>query len=484
MSLEKGQTISSVFWKLFERCGSQVVSLVVQIVIARLLSPADYGALAVMVVFINIANVFVQTGFATALVQAEGVNEESISSVFWLTFVIALLIFVGIWIAAPMVAIFYYMPSIRDALRVLAITIPIGSLSSIFTAIISREMEFRKFFSATIISVVCSGSAGIALAAAGMGLWALVTQQVVFAVVNCVTLGLRVTWRPSMLFNIDEVKRLFSFGWKLLVSALMTTCYQSLSDILIGKQFSPSALGTVSQGKKIPMTLGNVLDGSIQPVMLSAVARVQQDSAYVKRLVRRALKTSTFIICPAMTIFAVAAKPIVALLFGDKWLSCVPFFQMYCLVYMLLPIHTTNLQALNGVGRSDIFLKLECIKEAYGLVNLLIMAFVFKDVYLMVGSYILTGIVSTFVNAWPNKRIIGYSYFEQIRDICPAFLLSALSGSLAWCVSLAGLPDILTLLAQIPVMIVSYLGFAKLFHVEELDYLVATAKELLVSRKN
>ena len=207
------------------------------------------------------------------------------------------------------------------------------------------------------------------------------------------------------------------------MSGILDQGYRSLSDLIIGKQFSASNLGLVSQGKKYPNALGSMLDGAIQPVMLSAVSRLQSDAEQVKRLVRRALKTSTFLIVPSMTLFAACAEPVVRILLGEQWLPAVPFLQMYCVIYMLLPIHTTNLQALNGMGRSDLFLKLELIKKAYGLANLLIMAFVFQSVYLMVGSYILTGVVSTFVNACPNKRVIGYSYLEQVRDICPAFLL-------------------------------------------------------------
>lgn len=286
-----------------------------------------------------------------------------------------------------------------------------------------------------------------------------------------------------MVFNAGRARVLFSFGWKLLLSGLIDAGYRSLADLVIGKQFSASSLGLVSQGKKYPQAVGSMLDGAIQPVMLSAVSRVQDDAAYVKRLVRRALKTSTFLIVPSMALFALVAEPLVALLLGEKWLPCVPFLQMYCFIYALLPIHTTNLQALNGMGRSDLFLKLELVKKAYGVVFLLVAAFVFKSVYVMVGTYMLTGVVGTFVNAWPNRRVIGYSYLEQVRDICPAFLLAAASAALAWPAGLLGLPAIATILLQAAVMAGAYLGLARAFKVEALSYLVATARELLGSRR-
>ena len=235
----------------------------------------------------------------------------------------------------------------------------------------------------------------------------------------------------------------------------------------------------VSQGKKYPQAVGSLLDGAIQPVMLSAVAHVQNDLSYVKRLVRRALKTSTYLIVPSMTLFAVVAEPIVRLLLGEQWLPAVPFLQMYCFMYALLPIHTSNLQALNGMGRSDLFLKLELIKKAYGIVFIILGAFVFQNVYILVGSYMISGIISTFVNALPNKKVIGYSYLEQIKDICPAFVLAIVSGAIALPMNFLSLPDIATITLQAVIFAVVYIGLSKLFEVEALAYLLSTAKEII-----
>ena len=268
-------------------------------------------------------------------------------------------------------------------------------------------------------AVVLSAVLGIGFALVGAGLWALVVQQLAYQVTSCIVLFFQIEWRPRLVFRVARARELFGFSWRLLVSGLLEQGYQSLSDLIVGKRFSASSLGLVSQGKKYPMAIGNMLDGAIQPVMLSAVSRVQDDRVRVKRLVRRALKTSTFLIAPAMVLFACCAPTLVPALLGVQWSETVPFLQIYCLVYALLPIHTANLQALNGMGRSDLFLKLELIKKAYGVGSMLFCAFVLGDVRLLVASYLITDIVSTFVNAWPNKRVIGYSYVEQLRDIAP-----------------------------------------------------------------
>lgn len=476
-------TISSLFWKLFERGGRAVVELLVQIVMARLLAPEEFGALAIMLVFVNVGNVIVQSGLNTALVQAPDVGDRDCSTVFWLSLGVSLVLYAAVFVCAPLFASFYAMPHIVWPLRVLALVLVVNSFNAVQVAVVQRALEFRKVFNATVVSVAVSGILGVASALAGAGLWALVVQQLAYQLANCVALSLQVRWHPRAVFDAGRAGLLFSFGWKLLASGLLDAGYRGLSDLIIGRQFSAGSLGLVSQGKKYPMAVGSMLDGAIQPVMLSAVSRVQNDAAYVKRLVRRALKTSTYLIVPSMAAFALVAEPLVRLLLGEQWISCVPFLQMYCFVYALLPIHTTNLQALNGVGRSDLFLKLELVKKAYGLAAMLFAAFVLRDVYFLVGSYMLTGILSTFVNAWPNRKVVGYSYAEQVRDVCPAFLLAAVSAAVAFPVGLLALPDLATVALQVAAMTAAYLGLSRLLRVEALSYLLGTAKELASSRK-
>lgn len=480
----KLRTLSSLAWKFFERGGSALVSLVVQIIMARLLAPEAFGVLAIMLVFVNVGNVIVQSGLNTALVQAPEVNKADFSTVFWMSLSFSVILYAAVFFAAPAVAAFYQMDYLVWPLRGMALILIINAYNAVQIAWVQRELEFRKIFRATICSVLVSGVLGIAAALLGAGLWALVVQQLLYQLINCIVLAVQVPWRPYLVFRASRARRLFSFGWKLLASGLLDVGYRSLADLIIGKQFSASQLGYVSQGKRYPQALGSMLDGAIQPVMLSAVSRVQNDLPYVKRLVRRALKTSCYLIMPCMTLFAVCAEPLVRLLLGEQWLPCVYFLQVYCFTQALLPIHTSNLQALNAMGRSDLFLKLELIKKAYGLAFLLFTAFVLQDIYLMVGSYLLTGVISTFVNAYPNKRVIGYSYAEQLRDIAPGAVLSLVAAALAWPVCLLALPDIAVIFLQALVMAAVYLGLSKLFHVEAYEYLVTTGKELFVSRKN
>lgn len=468
----RSRTVSSLIWKLFEQSASSVVSLIVQIVMARLLAPDEFGMLAIMLVFVNVGNVIVQSGLNTAIIQGPNVTERDYSTVFWMSLVVSLVLYLAVWGASPAIADYYSMADIVWPLRVLVLILIINAFNSIQEAIVARSLEFNKTARATVTASVTSGTMGIVAALLGAGLWALVIQQLLFQLVKSIVLAFQISWKPRLVFEPERAVVLFRFSWKLLVSGLIEQGYQSLSDLMIGKVFDSTNLGYVSQGKKYPQALGLMLDGAIQPVMLSAVARVQDDGEKVKRLARRALKTSTFLIAPAMTLFAFVAEPVVSLLLGERWLPCVPYLRMYCFVYALLPVHTTNLQVLNGVGRSDLYLRLEVIKKIIGIAALCFTVFVLRDLTAIVAGYVVTGIICTFVNAHPNKRVIGYSYLEQIRDILPAFALAIVAGALTYPIGFLDLPLLVTIILQSVSMAVVYLLLAKLFKVEEMAYLL------------
>ena len=479
----KHSVFSSLVWKFFERAGYQIIQLVIQIVLAWILTKEDFGALTIITVFVNVGNVIVQSGLNTALVQDPDVTEDDYSTVMWLSLVISLVLYAAVFVAAPFVAAFYEMPQLEWPLRVLCLILVISALTGVQVARVQRNLRFRIIFVATMVAVVVSGAVGIGTALAGAGLWALVIQQLTYYTVNCFMLFVQQKWLPKLVFSFNRARTLFKFGWKLLVSGLLDTGFTSMSDLIIGKQFSAETLGVYGQGKRYPAALGHMLNDAIQPVMLSAVSHVQDNVEQVKTLVRRALKTSTFLIFPAMTLFAAAAEPAVLLLLGEKWIDCVPFLQMYCFIYALWPIHTTNLQALNGMGRSDLFLKLEIVKKAYGIVFLLVAAFVFKNVYAMAVSYMITGVLGTFVNSYPNKKVIGYSYAEQIVDIVPAFVVSLVAGICAYLITFLGLPALVTLLIQVLVMAVVYLGISQLAHLEAFEYVKGLGLEMFARKR-
>lgn len=476
--LEK-DTVVSFFWKFFERGGNQIVALVVQIVMARLLAPEEFGILAIMQVFISISNIIIQSGLNTSLVQAKSVDKSDFSTVFWVCFTTSIVLYLILWFSAPFIADFYNSADLAFSLRILSIVIIVGPFASIASAKIQREMKFKKIFGASLTAIILSGSLGIFLALFGFGIWSLVFQQLSYQVINGLVLCIQIKWFPSFVFNINKAKRHFKFGVFLLMSGLLDTLYQGFSDLLIGKMFSATDLGVVSQGKKYPCALGTMLDGSIQPVVLSALSRIQSDIAVVKGFVRRALKTATFIIFPAMAMAGMVAEPLIRVLLGEQWAVATPFFQMYCFVYALWPIHTTNLQAINALGKSGVFFKLEIIKVSYGVIILLMAACVFQSIYAVVFGYVVSGIISTFVNSYPNRKLLSYSYAEQVRDIAPAVFLTLASLIIAVPFSMLGLSDVAAIAVQCLVFVLVFVVLSVLFKVESLRFVVGIIKQLI-----
>lgn len=475
----KRLTIASVGWKLLEKSGRAVVELAVQIVMARILAPEQFGALAVILAFVNIGNVLVQSGLNAALVQTPDMDDDDCSTVFWLSFAVSLAMYVILFLAAPFIEASFDSGEIVWPIRAIGLVFFLNSLNAVQVAIVQRNLQLRKVFKATLSAVLVSGCLGIALAFAGTGLWALVCQQLCYVVVNCLVMFLQVDWKPKAVFVPSRAQELFSFGWKILIAALLEQGYQGVSDLVVGRKFDSAALGFVSQGKKYPQALGTVLDGAIQPVMLSAVSRVQDDLSTVKCLARRALKTSTYLVFPVMTFFAVAAEPMVRVILGEQWVPCVPYFQVYCFIYALLPIHSTNLQVLNGIGRSDLFLKFELIRKSYAFALLMLAALLSSDPIWLVGCYALANIISTFVNMWPINRLVSYTYGEQCRDFAPAVALSTVSGAAAWAAGSIACWSVATALLQAGVMAFLYLLLSVLFRVESFQYIKSTVTDLV-----
>lgn len=479
--ITKAQVLSGLFWKLMERGGTQGIQFVIQIVLARLLLPEDYGIIALVIIFINISNVFIQSGFNTALIQKKIVDEIDFSSVFYLSLFVAVLLYVSLFFSAPFIARFYENPLFVPVLRVLSLTLFFGAFNSIQNAVISREMQFRKLFISSTVAILVSGAIGICMAYCNFGVWALVGQQITNQLLVILILLYTVGWSPKFVFSFKRVKVLFSFGWKLLVSSLLTTVYMDLRSLIIGKMYNPAMLGFYNRGQQFPSIITTNINGSIQSVLLPVLSSQQDNKQRVKDMVRRAIVTSSFLIFPMMVGLAITAESLVKILLTDKWLPCVPFLQIFCVVYALTPIHTANLQAINAIGRSDIFLKLEIIKRVIGLSILSVS--IFYGVYAIALGQVLGGIIATFINAHPNKVLLEYSYAEQIKDIIPSLILSLIMGLSIYSIKYLDMNVWPTLIAQFCIGVVLYMGLAWIFKLECFRYLISTMRGIFIERK-
>ncbi len=477
----KSRIISSLFWKLMERGGTQGIQFIVQIVLARLLLPEEYGIIAIVMVFILLANVFVQSGFNTALIQKKDADEVDFSSVLYLSLAVAGVLYIIIYFSAPFIASFYTQPLLVPVLRVLSITLFIGAFNSIQNAFVARNMLFKRLFVSSLGAVIISGVVGIIAAYHGWRVWALVAQHLTNQLTIAIILWFTVKWRPYLLFSFKRVKLLFAYGSNLLASTLIDTLYRELRTLIIGRMYTPAILGFYSRGQQFPKIIVSNINGSIQSVMLPALSAHQDNRKRVKDMMRRAIVTSSFLIFPMMIGMAVVAEPLVKIVLTEKWLPAVPFLQIFCISFSLWPIHTANLQAINAMGRSDIFLKLEVIKKIMGLIILGIsLPF---GVYIIALGQVVSGFVSTFINAYPNKRLLDYSYKEQWLDIMPSLMISLVMGAIVYSINFLSMLAWQILVLQVVSGSVIYILLAKMFKIESFSYLVATIKQLMKDRK-
>lgn len=446
----------SFFWKFLERFGVTGIQFVLQLVLARLLDPEHYGVLAIMVIFTSLANVFVQSGFNTALIQNKDVSEEDYSSVLWVSLLIAAVLYGVIFLTAPLIAAFYAMPGIIAPLRILALMLFPGALNSVQLAKTSREMNFRTVFLSSICSTTVSGIFGIVLAYLGFGLWALVAQTLTNTLITCLVMRFTVPLKIRFCCDLGRIRTLFSFGWKLLASSLLDTFYDDLYSLVIGKKFSSGILGFYSRGTQFPDCIIDIIDGTVNSVMLPALSAQQEDQDGLTGMMRRSMMVSAYVVLPMMIGLAAVAEPLITLLLTEKWLPCVPYMQLYCIACGVDPVHTCNLQAINAIGRSDVFLKLEIVKKIYFTVILAVIIIFFDSPVAIAGTCILDAIICWIINAFPSKKLLNYSIWEQICDLVPSMLITAVMGIVVMCVGLLELAPLHLLVIQVAVGVAVY----------------------------
>lgn len=464
--------ISSLFWKAFERIGKKGITFVISIILARLLAPRDYGIVVLVMVFIDIAVIFIENGFSVALVQKKNADDTDFSSVFFFSIAFSAVTYIILWFAAPFIAGFYKLPEIKPVLRVLSAVIFLGTLNSIQHAILSRNMAFKKSFKIVISGVIVSAFVGIWMAYAGFGVWALVGQKITSYTCQNLIMWYLIKWKPKLLFSLTRLKSLFSFGGRTFLASMLHYVYNDFCSLIIGKSFSSAALGIYNKGITFPQFIVSNLDGPIQSVMFPALASFQEDEAKLKKMVRRAIVTSSFLVIPAMAGLAVVAEPLVVLLLTEKWLPCVFFLQWACIKFAFWPMQSTNLQVLKAMGHGKILFRIELAKKIIMIAGFCIAAFVFRSLEAVVIFDAFTTLISILIGALPNRKLIGYSLREQLADVIPFIGLSALMGLIIMNIRIPGLGHLPLMLIQAAAGIVVYFAMAWILRLECLQYLI------------
>lgn len=479
----KGKSVlSGLFWSFGERITAQLVTFVITILLARILTPNDYGVVSLILVFITLANVFVSNGFGESLVQKQDASERDFSTIFWCSFAFSVILYMGLFIAAPRIADFYGNYLLCPLIRVLAIKLPISSISTIQHAYVSKHMQFRKFFFSTLGGTLVSGVVGIVMAYMGFGPWAVVAQYLVNTTIDTIVLLFTVPWRPRFWFDGKAAKELMSFGWKMMLSAFINSAYSEIRSLIIGKVYSAEDLAQYKRGHQFPQLFITNINTAVSAVIFPAISLVNDDITEVKRLTRKSMIVTAYLIFPMMVGLGVIAEPLVKFLLTDKWLPCVPFLQLACISYGLQPIQTANCQAIKSIGRSDVYLKMEIAKKTIGIG--LLLAFMKRSVMAVAITDVVAVAISAIISVIPNKRLIGYGYYEQIKDLLPSLVMSVVMGVVIYPISRIVVSPFLAFVLQVVVGIGIYFVMSFLTKNEAFFYLRNTLNSILNKGKN
>jgi len=471
--------LSGVIWKFSERMGAQLVALVVQIILARLLSPDDYAVVGIIAIFFSFCNILITGGLNTALIQKKDADIEDYSTVLHISMLLAGVLFVLMYFAATWIADIYDEAILVPAIRIMSLTFFINAFASVLGAYVSSNLQFKKSFFATLVGTVISAVVGIAMAKSGFGPWALIAQQMTNAACNAVTLYCMA--RLKFVFRISWIrfKQLFGYGSKIFVTSLISMIYDQINPLIIGLRFSTADLAYYTKGHNFPGLLNTTVNDTLAAVLFPVMAKVQDSTDAVLGVTRRYIKVASYIVFPVMIGMFSVAEAFVAAVLTEKWMPIVPYIRIFSFTYMFNIIQVGNLQAIKAIGRSDISLILEIIKKSVYFAIIAVFIYFSDSPIMLAASGVLCTVVATLINTYPNRKLIGYSYRHQIRDLAPNFLLSVLMGVAVMLVGRMAIAPLALLMLQIAAGGIVYVGLSILSKNENFFYLLGYLKPFL-----
>ena len=476
----KKTIVSGLFWSYGERLAAQGISMLVSIILARLLTPNEYGIISVVMIFITLCNALVTGGFGNALIQKKDSDELDFSTMLICSIGLSVALYIVLFLSAPWISRFYDMELLKPVIRVLGIRVMITGINTIQHAKVQKTMEFKRFFVATLYGTIISAIVGIGLAYAGFGVWALVAQYLTNSIIDTVALFFMNKWIPSMCFSLQRAKGLMSYGWKVLATTIVYTVEGNIRSLIIGKVFGPADLAFYDQGKKFPNLLVSNINSSISKVMLPALSENQDDKQRLQQMCRRSIRTGIFLLCPLLIGLISVADTFVSVILTEKWIPCIPYLQILTLVFLVRPLTTTCQQAIMATGRSDITLKIEIVLNVLALGLLGISVFWFRSILWIAWSNVITEYVSLCLFMYSVKKIIGYSIRDQLADMLPGLLLSGMMGILVVSVKVLPVSGVSLLVFQILSGAMSYVIGAFLCKMDAFRYLL----KMLYERKH
>ncbi len=430
MTSLKQKTATGLKWSSIESFSSQGISFITGVIIARILSPSDYGIIGMILIFTEVSTVFISGGFSAALIRKQNRTELDLSTVFYYNIAVSLFFYFILFVTAPYIAEFYKTPILTMVIRVVGLNMVFGAFGAIQSTILNIAIDFKTQSKITIITLIITGTIGILLAYKGFGVWALVIQRLAFTAISTVLLWFFIGWKPKCAFSYNSFKELFGFGSKLMLSGLLDTIYKNIYQVIIGKKFTSADLGFFTRAKGLAQLPSWNITNVIQRVTFPVLSEMQNDAHLLGNNYRKLLKMSAFIIFPLMMLLCGLSESLIKILLTDKWLPSVPLLQVLCFSFMFYPIHAINLNLLQVKGRSDLFLRLEIIKKT--VITIVLFATAPFGVLIMCYGIIFTSVLALIINTYYTGELIKIGFFTQIKDILPVLILSFITGFLAY----------------------------------------------------
>lgn len=475
--MEKGIIVRSLIYKFTERLTVKATGLVIGIILARLLLPEEFGQVAIIMVFINLATTMIQSGFSASLVQVKEIDDTDYSTVFYITVALSAVMVLILCVCSPYIASYYEMPNLIWPIRVYSFSLFFGSFNSIQVARLQREMRFKPMMYTSLIATMLSGVLGVVLAYMGAGIWALVAYGCSNIVFSCITMLFVAKWYPKFVFSWKRAGVLFSFGWKMLVSGTLCSIYNDVRSLIIGKRYSVDDLAYYNRGQQYPDVISLTIDSAIQSVMFPAMSRSQSDAEQMRMMLKRTISLGVFIIVPIMMGLAAVSPSLILLLLTEKWLQSVVYMQIICLANISLSFMIPSLTAIKSLGRSDIYMKLELVRRVVMLAILLVALFVFDSVLAIAISYVISSFVDMFIASAPLKKLLDYDGFKQVKDNWKTLVASLIMGIGVYFVGFLQMPTIALLLVQIVVGVFIYLLLCLILRIESFYYILSIVKK-------
>ena len=425
--------VGGLFWKFLEQGASQLVQFIVSVLLARLLGPEQYGVVVLILVFVNMLALFVQNGFATALIQKKDSTKTDFNSVLYFNIVLSILLYILIYFAAPFISVFYKEEDITLLTRLTALILIPAGIIAVQNAYIARQIEFSKLFIATFLTAVISGSISVYMAYKGFGVLALVAQQLLYYSILCVILLCILSWKPALEFKFSSIKSLSSFGLRMLGAAAIDNTFNNIHSLVMGKTFSKSVLANFNRGEQFPKLIVANLGASIQAVMLPVMSKVQDENQKVREMLKQAISISCYVVFPMMFGMIAMSDTIIIVFLGKAWEQAIIYLILMSLAYALWSIHIVNLQTISALGRSDIFLKIEIIKKVVS-VSLLLLGVYLKDVFIFVLLKVVADFIAAGINSYPNSKLLDFGPVKQFVKVLPSLIISVIMAAVVYAV--------------------------------------------------